>query len=67
MVRAFITDSLLINWRTTQPEQKPATNNDGAANRTPSFKRTIGLAHSLGCNRFKQASETASNILIVRP
>jgi len=51
----------------TQLEQKPATNNDGAANRTPSFKRTIGLAHSLGCNRFKQASETASNILIVRP
>jgi hypothetical protein len=38
-------------------------NNDGAANRKPSFKRTLGLAHSPGGKRFIQASETASNIL----
>jgi hypothetical protein len=47
----------------TQLKQKPATNNDGAANRTPSFKRTQGLTHCPRLNRFKQASENASNIL----
>ena len=41
IARAFIKDSLLINWRTIQPEQKPATNNDGAVKRTLSFKRTL--------------------------
>jgi hypothetical protein len=40
MLRAFIDDSLLKNWRIAQPEQKPATNNEGAVNRTLSFKRT---------------------------
>jgi hypothetical protein len=34
MLRAFIKDSLLKNWRTTKPEQKPAINDDGAVNRT---------------------------------
>jgi hypothetical protein len=38
-------------------------NNDGAANRTLSFKRSLGLAHSPRCNRFKQASENESHIL----
>jgi len=62
MARAFIKGSLLINWRTTQPEQKPATNNDGVVNRTLSFKGhpfKLRLVNSPQCDR----SSTASHVV----
>jgi len=37
---AFFKGLLLKSWGFTQPEQKPAKNNDRAANRALSFKRT---------------------------
>jgi hypothetical protein len=37
---AFLKDPLLKSWEITQLEQKPATNNKEAINRTLSFKRT---------------------------
>jgi hypothetical protein len=36
---AFLEDPLLKKLRNYQLEQKPATNNNGAVNRTLSFKR----------------------------
>jgi len=40
-VTAFVKKTICQkSWRTAESEQKPAKNNDGAANRTLSFTRT---------------------------
>jgi hypothetical protein len=40
-LKAFLKGPLLKSWRITQPQQKPAKNNDRAANRALSFKTAL--------------------------